>query len=184
MSPAAGHRKPVPCSLVADEAEHGVARARHNLSKVASRDTAPELALRRGLHRRGYRFRTNDRRYPGTPDLVFPRFRATVFFHGCFWHAHDCDLFVQPKTRAEFWSQKLQRNHQRDSQVREELAAAGWRVYEVWECSFRGKGSRSIEVVVDEVATWLGSSSPAGESDRRGTRITGLVDNPQRKVEG
>jgi DNA mismatch endonuclease (patch repair protein) len=133
------------------------------MARIGGRDTKPELLLRSALHRRGYRFRVNDRRYPGSPDIVLPRYGAVIFVHGCFWHAHDCALGVLPATRTEFWADKFARNRARDARVRETLETSGWRVLEVWECAWRGAGSRSHDEVVDEAVTWLENQSKSRE---------------------
>src|SRR5574344_1068154 len=85
------------------------------MAGIRSRDTAPEIALRKALFARGLRYRIHDRTLPGTPDLVFPRFLAVIFVNGCFWHAHDCHLFRLPASRGEFWEAKLNSNRARDS---------------------------------------------------------------------
>jgi DNA mismatch endonuclease (patch repair protein) len=132
-----------------------------HMSKIRGRDTRPELALRAALHARGLRFRANDRRLPGTPDLVFPRYRAAVFVHGCFWHGHDCPLGAIPSTRREFWLDKFARNRARDARVRVELEEAGWRVLEVFECSWRGQAAGAHQDVVDAVERWLEGDEPS-----------------------
>jgi DNA mismatch endonuclease (patch repair protein) len=86
---------------------------RLNMSRIRGRDTKPELLLRRGLHARGFRFRLNRKDLPGCPDLVFPRFRAVMFVHGCFWHWHDCPMFKWPATRTDFWRKKIEGNTKR-----------------------------------------------------------------------
>lgn len=105
------------------------------MSLIRSRDTKPEVLVRRLLHSLGYRYRLHRRDLPGTPDLVFPSRRAVLFVHGCFWHRHaDCKLARLPKSRLDFWVPKLQANKERDARKIEELRAAGWRVGVVWEC--------------------------------------------------
>lgn len=107
------------------------------MRRVRRSNTAPELKLRKALHREGLRYRIGDKRLPGSPDLVFPRFRAVVFVHGCFWHGHDCQQGEAPSTRREFWIPKIQGNRQRDERKRAQLTALGWRVFIVWECEFK-----------------------------------------------
>lgn len=118
------------------------------------------MLLRRALFERGFRYRLHDRRLPGTPDLVFPRYRAAVFVHGCFWHGHDCAFFRWPGTRAEFWHAKITRNRQVDCMAKEALLATGWRVLIVWECSLRGRTDEQRQVVYDAAADWLCGSMP------------------------
>lgn len=105
------------------------------MSRVRDRDTGPELAVRRFLHSRGLRFRLHRRDLPGRPDLVFPSRRVAVFVHGCFWHRHPgCRRARLPKTRADFWREKLGRNLERDAQAQAALRDKGWTSIVVWEC--------------------------------------------------
>ena len=121
---------------------------RHNMSRIRGRDTKPEMLLRRGLHAAGLRFRLHARDLPGRPDLVFPRFRAAVLVHGCFWHGHGCPMCRLPATRPDFWVRKLEGNRARDQRTAEALARAGWRVMVVWECSLRGPARQPLEEVL------------------------------------
>lgn len=105
------------------------------MSRVRGRDTSPEIAVRRVAHALGYRYRLHRRDLPGSPDLVFPRRRAVVFVHGCFWHRHkNCPKATTPKTRADFWKKKFEANHKRDRRVLKELVVLGWRPLVIWEC--------------------------------------------------
>ena len=123
------------------------------MAGIGGRNTLPELVLRRALHARGLRFRLHDRKLPGTPDLVFPRFRAVCFVHGCFWHRHaGCPYATSPATRPEFWQAKFDSNVERDRRNRHELLAAGLRVAIVWECALRKRGYIGIAPRLDE---WL-----------------------------
>jgi DNA mismatch endonuclease, patch repair protein len=121
---------------------------RLNMSRIRSRDTKPEMVLRRGLHSRSFRFRLHCKDLPGCPDLVFPRYRTVILVHGCFWHGHDCPLFTLPATRSEFWSAKIASNRERDTRALRDLAAAGWRTLIVWECALKGTGRRPLENVL------------------------------------
>jgi DNA mismatch endonuclease, patch repair protein len=96
------------------------------MRSVRQRDTLPEVRLRRALHGLGLRYRLGRRDLPGSPDIVFPRFKAVVFVHGCFWHAHNCRFATVPTTRPEFWEAKFEANRQRDARVVRELVVAGW----------------------------------------------------------
>lgn len=117
---------------------HTVSQRHYNMSRVRSRDTAPEHAIRRMAHRLGLRFRLHRRDLPGTPDLVFPRHHKVIFVHGCFWHQHKgCRLARFPTSRQEYWLPKLARTIQRDAEAKQRLEAAGWLVFEVWECETR-----------------------------------------------
>ena len=105
------------------------------MSRVRNKDTKPELAVRRLVHRMGFRYRLHLRTLPGKPDLVFPRRKRAIFVHGCFWHRHaGCSLARMPKSRLEFWKLKLEANRKRDSRNRRLLRKEGWRLLVVWEC--------------------------------------------------
>lgn len=108
------------------------------MRRVKSRDTGPELAVRRLLWRAGYRYRLNDRSLPGRPDIVMAGRRAVIFVHGCFWHGHDCPRGARrPKANADYWAAKIERNRSRDAAAVEALARSGWRVLTVWECELK-----------------------------------------------
>ncbi|MFG1193394.1 MULTISPECIES: very short patch repair endonuclease [Xanthobacter] len=126
-----------------------------NMSRIRGRDTKPELLIRRGVHAAGLRFRLHLRGLPGRPDLVFPRHRAVILVHGCFWHGHHCPMFKLPATRAEFWAAKIGGNSARDRRDLEDLAAAGWRVLVVWECSLKGPARRPIADVISCCAAFV-----------------------------
>ncbi|EMC2594292.1 very short patch repair endonuclease [Pseudomonas aeruginosa] len=108
------------------------------MSRIRGRDTKPEITVRKFLHARGYRFRLHRKDLPGRPDIVLPRFRTCIFIHGCFWHHHKgCRFATLPKTRADFWAQKLKDNVERDRRAQEELLRKGWRVLTIWECELK-----------------------------------------------
>ncbi|WP_171237061.1 very short patch repair endonuclease [Ruegeria sp. HKCCA6837] len=131
------------------------------MASIGSKDTKPELKIRSLLHRQGFRFRLHRKDLPGKPDLVFPRYRAVIFVHGCFWHGHDCYLFSMPKSRKEFWWQKIGRNRERDEVQRETLTDLGWRVATVWECALMGRSRLSIDDVGERCMAWLQSGEAA-----------------------
>lgn len=115
------------------------------MARIRSSNTSPELALRRELHRLGLRFTLSNKKLPGKPDLVFPRHRAIVFVHGCFWHRHpDCNIATTPKSNTMFWQEKFDRNVARDARVAGELEQLGWRVFVAWECGVQS-GVRARE---------------------------------------
>ena len=136
------------------------------MAAVKGKNTKPELAIRSALHRRGFRFRLHRKGLPGRPDLVFTRRNAVIFVHGCFWHGHDCHLFRWPKSREDFWREKIDRNIERDRNQREALVNAGWRVGTVWECALKGKTRLPFDSVVDQCAIWL-------ESDIKTLEVSG-----------
>lgn len=129
------------------------------MAGIRGKDTKPELQVRSGLHRRGLRFRLHAKDLPGKPDLVFRKFKAVVFIHGCFWHGHDCPLFRLPGTRTDFWRDKIARNRANDARATAALREAGWRVAVVWECSMRGRTAVGLDAVCDALAEWLRSPS-------------------------
>ncbi len=127
------------------------------MSGIRSKDTRPEMLVRKSLHQLGYRYRLHDKRLPGKPDLVFPKYHAVIHVHGCFWHGHGCHLFKWPATRTDFWQRKIAYNQQRDREVSEKLALIGWRQLTVWECALKGRGGRSPEEVITRIEEWLKS---------------------------
>ncbi len=130
------------------------------MAGIRSRDTKPEMILRHGLHAAGFRYRLHDRALPGRPDMVFPRYHAVLFAHGCFWHGHDCHLFKWPASRREFWNAKITRNREVDSRSEQALAAAGWRLGVVWECALKGRTRLPVLTVLESCARWLRSDEP------------------------
>lgn len=133
------------------------------MSGIRGKDTKPEMLLRRGLHRRGFRFRLHGVALPGKPDLVFPRYRAVLFAQGCFWHGHSCHLFKWPKSRAEFWHRKINENRDRDRLSIQNLRDRGWRVGEIWECALKGRTRLAVAEVLDRCEVWLRSERPTLE---------------------
>ncbi|WP_257254063.1 very short patch repair endonuclease, partial [Endozoicomonas sp. SESOKO3] len=109
-----------------------------NMRAIRNRNTKPEILVRKLLHSRGFRFRLNVKTLPAKPDIVFPKYRAVILVNGCFWHGHDCPVFRWPKTRTEFWKEKITGNQQRDKRNLMNLQAAGWRVLTLWECALGG----------------------------------------------
>lgn len=110
------------------------------MSRIQSRDTKPEVVVRKMLHSLGYRYKLHDKSLPGKPDLVFPGRKKIILVHGCFWHRHNCRWGkVKPQTNTDFWNDKLQKNVERDKRTRKELKKMGWKVFVVWECHTRQK---------------------------------------------
>jgi DNA mismatch endonuclease (patch repair protein) len=137
------------------------------MSGIRSTNTKPEMILRKGLHRLGFRFRLHDRRLPGSPDIVLPKYGAVIFAHGCFWHGHDCHLFKLPSTRTEFWTAKINRNREVDAAAAGALRSADWRFGIVWECALRGRTRLPHDEVIRLCVDWLGSGKP--ELELRGS---------------
>lgn len=120
------------------------------MSRIKSKNTKPESAVRKGLFSLGYRYRLNSK-LPGKPDIVLPKYKAIIFVHGCFWHGHDCPAFKWPKTRPQFWRAKIEGNKARDVQVVAKLEKDGWRTTTVWECAIR----KNIDAVISQLDNWL-----------------------------
>lgn len=125
------------------------------MSGIRSKDTKPELIIRRGLHRMGFRYRLHDRRLLGSPDLYFPKYKAAIFVNGCFWHRHHCVYFKWPSTRPEFWKEKLEGNVIRDALKQRGLEETGLRVLVIWECALRGKDEDAVFKVIETASRWL-----------------------------
>ncbi len=112
----------------------------YTMSRIRGKDTKPEILVRKYLFSEGFRFRKNDKRYPGHPDVVLPKYRTVVFVNGCFWHGHEgCRYYTVPKTNTEFWVAKVRRNQERDKADVAALTDAGWNVITIWECQLDKK---------------------------------------------
>ena len=112
----------------------------YNMSRIRSKDTKPEELVRKYLFSKGFRYRKNDARFPGKPDIVLPKYKTVIFVNGCFWHKHEgCKYFVWPKNNAEFWRDKITANVKRDKRNYQLIQQQGWRVLVVWECELRSK---------------------------------------------
>ncbi len=112
----------------------------HIMSSIHSKDTKPELLVRRFLWNSGFRYRLNHKQLPGKPDIVLRRYKTCVFVNGCFWHGHEgCDSFRMPKTNTDFWQKKIIKNRQRDILVQRKLASMGWHTITIWECELKSQ---------------------------------------------
>ena len=108
------------------------------MSRIRAKDTKPEMLVRRYLHSRGFRYRLNVRRLPGTPDIVLRKYKTAIFIHGCFWHGHEgCRLYVAPKSNTQYWTEKIARNAERDTIARARLHQLGWHTIVLWECQLK-----------------------------------------------
>ena len=127
----------------------------YNMSRVKGKDTKPEEIVRKYLFSQGFRYRKNDKRLPGKPDIVLPKYKTFIFVNGCFWHKHEgCKYFVWPKSNSEFWKEKIESNIVRDKKQYEELKNAGWHVIIVWECELKKKQRMdTLERLVTEIQT-------------------------------
>jgi DNA mismatch endonuclease (patch repair protein) len=146
------------------------------MSRIRSKDTLPELALRKALHALGLRFRVHDKRLPGKPDIVLPRFKTVVLVHGCFWHRHGgCKVATTPKSNTAFWQKKFDLNVQRDERNVFALEALGWKVVIAWECEL---GSQQK---VDEVAFRIAAA--LGHEPRGSPALDGRARRPEPAVD-
>jgi DNA mismatch endonuclease (patch repair protein) len=136
------------------------------MAGIKGRNTRPELALRRALHARGFRYRLHSTKVHGRPDLVLPKRHAVVFVHGCFWHRHEgCRYATTPSTRTKFWQAKFEANVARDSAVRAAVLKSGWRVATIWECALRKP--EQVAAAVDLLSRWLLSETDTLELGER-----------------
>lgn len=129
------------------------------MSGITGKNTKPEMIVRSGLHKRGFRYRLHDRRLPGKPDIVLPRHRAIILVNGCFWHGHDCHLFKWPKTRELFWRKKINDTIERDQRNIDEYCRLGWRVLTVWECALKRKDETELNSILEKCVIWIESNS-------------------------
>lgn len=125
------------------------------MAGIQGKNTKPEMVVRRALHAAGFRYRLHFKGLPGKPDLVFPKYRTVIFVNGCFWHKHNCKLFKWPKTRPEFWRQKITGNVDRDKKNITILKGLGWSVITTWECTFKGKSNDAIRIEIDRLTEAL-----------------------------
>jgi len=128
------------------------------MAGIRGKDTKPELLIRRELHKRGFRYRLHVKDLPGKPDLVFPKYHAVIFINGCFWHGHNCHLFRLPKSRTEFWKEKIYGNVKRNKLNIKKLRSMDWRVLTIWECSLKGKTRINTPDLINQVSKWLKSN--------------------------
>ena len=148
------------------------------MAGIRGKDTKPEMILRKALHARGLRYRLHAADVPGRPDLVFPKYRAVVFVHGCFWHRHKgCRYATVPATRPNFWKRKFAANVKRDKDVRHRLASTGWRVATVWECALRKPSF--VPAATESVVSWLNSDETllelGADDERRSIEPTRIL---------
>ena len=135
-----------------EESKEAAVRS-YNMSRIRSKDTKPEIIVRKYLFAKGFRFRKNDNRYPGCPDIVLPKYKTAIFVNGCFWHKHEgCKYFVWPKNNEDFWKTKIKRNVERDEINYLRLTELGWNVIVIWECELK-KGAR--ETTLDKLTNMI-----------------------------
>lgn len=132
---------------------HDKATRSYNMSQIKATNTKPELLVRKFLHANGFRYKLHDKKLPGKPDIVLPKYKTVIFIHGCFWHGHtNCKYFVVPKTRTEWWLNKINTNKANDAKAMKALKKEGWRVITVWECKLKqGKTSSILTLITTQI---------------------------------
>ena len=124
----------------------------YNMSRIKGKDTKPEETVRKYLFSQGFRYRKNDKRLPGTPDIALPKYKTVIFVNGCFWHGHKgCKYFVWPKNNAEFWHKKIRDNILRDQRKVQALDLLGWKVIVVWECKIKSDKENTLKNLMKEI---------------------------------
>jgi DNA mismatch endonuclease (patch repair protein) len=117
---------------------HDKATRSYNMSRIRAKNTKPEMLVRKFLHAQGFRYKLHDKRLPGKPDIVLPKYKTVIFIHGCFWHGHkDCKYFIVPKTRTEWWLNKINSNIANDTKAVKALKKEGWKIINLWECDLK-----------------------------------------------
>ncbi len=137
---------------MSSEVLHEVSEQRsRNMSAIKSKNTKPEIKVRKILHSMGYRFRLHSKGLPGSPDIVLPKYKTVIFVHGCFWHRHEnCKYASTPKTRQEFWENKFNANKIRDQKILKEIKSLGWKFIIIWECE-----ARNIQSIEEKIKRFL-----------------------------
>ena len=124
----------------------------YNMSRIKGKNTKPEEIVRKYLFSKGFRYRKNDKRLPGTPDIVLPKYKTVIFVNGCFWHGHeDCRYFVWPKDNADFWKKKIESNIMRDIRNNKELVDRGWKVITIWECEIKHGKDATLNKLTEQI---------------------------------
>jgi len=133
----------------------------YNMSRIKGKNTKPEEIVRKYLFSKGFRYRKNDKKLPGTPDIVLPKYKTVIFVNGCFWHGHkDCRYFVIPKTNTDFWLNKINTNIERDKHKQEALKELGWNVIVVWECKLKSQTKETtLETLKGQILKYKGDYS-------------------------
>ena len=132
---------------------HSKATRSFNMSKIKGKDTKPEMLVRKFLHANGFRYRLHVKDLPGKPDVVLPKYKTVILIHGCFWHIHkDCKYFVVPKTKTDWWMEKLNRNVENDLISAMSLKKLGWKIITIWECSLKpGKVEKTLNSLLRKI---------------------------------
>ncbi len=126
----------------------------YNMSRIRAKNTKPELLVRKFLHAQGFRYSLYNKKLPGKPDIVLPKYKTIIFIHGCFWHGHkDCKYFVVPKTRTQWWLKKIAANKANDEKAVKALKKDGWKIITVWECNLKpGKAEKTLQKIFSRLS--------------------------------
>jgi DNA mismatch endonuclease (patch repair protein) len=131
---------------------HDKATRSYNMSRIRNKDTKPEVLVRRFLHSEGFRYKLHDKKLPGKPDLVLPKYKTVIFIHGCFWHGHEgCRYYVIPKTRTEWWVNKINGNIANDLNAEMTLKQQGWKVLTIWECQLKSCLAKTLQNLLQQL---------------------------------
>ena len=131
---------------------HDKATRSYNMSRIRSKNTKPELIVRKFLHSKGFRYRLYNKKLPGTPDITLKKYETVIFVHGCFWHGHKgCKYYVVPKTRTEWWLNKIKKTRERDQNDYELLSKIGWKIIVIWECELKYKVENRLNLLIQEI---------------------------------
>jgi DNA mismatch endonuclease, patch repair protein len=133
---------------------HNKEQRSYNMSRIKGKDTKPEMLVRKFLHAQGFRYKLHDKTLPGKPDIVLPKYKTVIFIHGCFWHGHEnCKYFVVPKTRTEWWTEKIQKNTANDEKAMTLLKNTGWKIITLWECNLKpGKLEKTLAALLKKLS--------------------------------
>lgn len=128
----------------------------YNMSRIKSKNTKPEMLVRQFLHRNGFRYRLHVKDMPGKPDIVLPKYKTVIFVHGCFWHGHEgCKYYVVPKTRTEWWLNKIQGNATNDTKAETVLITSGWKIIKIWECELKANAKNEVlQQLLNKICTF------------------------------
>ena len=133
---------------------HTAAQRSYNMSRIKGKNTKPEMLVRKYLHAQGFRYKLHDKTLPGKPDLVLPKYKTVIFIHGCFWHGHSsCKYFTIPKTRTEWWTEKITKNKANDEKAVKLLKKEGWKIITIWECKLKpAKLNQTLTALVNKLS--------------------------------
>ena len=140
--------------LYSDMADvHSKETRSYNMSRIRSKNTKPKMLVRKFLHANGFRFKLHDKSLPGKPDIVLPKYKTVIFVHGCFWHGHtNCKYFVVPKTRTDWWLNKINGNIANDAKAAKALKKEAWKIIHLWECNLKGvKGEKTLQKLLKKI---------------------------------